>query len=250
MGFESIDPTFLPPDLTKLPRTSKRLTQLLSQGSLTPANKAQKSWSLGFFSSPTLFKQTDDAPNTLSSIELAKTRVQAPNIFEPSARVTITGDRITLPASLAFRSIGYKSNAMCGMANLTIDFDEARGIISNDGKGRAIAPSSRPADHVNIPGMYCSGWVKRGPAGVIANTMEDAFATAEAIVIDWANKVPFLGGGDGWDVLKNEAEVRHKRTVDWGDWKKIDAAEKKRGQERGKVREKFTNIKEMLEVLD
>lgn len=33
-------------------------------------------------------------------------------------------------------------------------------------------------------GLYCSGWVKRGPVGVILNTMNDSFETAEAIVQD------------------------------------------------------------------
>lgn len=33
-------------------------------------------------------------------------------------------------------------------------------------------------------GLYCSGWVKHGPVGVIATTMNEAFATAEKIVQD------------------------------------------------------------------
>lgn len=33
-------------------------------------------------------------------------------------------------------------------------------------------------------GLYCSGWVKRGPVGAILNTMNDSFETAEAIVQD------------------------------------------------------------------
>ena len=32
--------------------------------------------------------------------------------------------------------------------------------------------------------MYCSGWVKRGPVGVIVTTMNDAFETAEVIAND------------------------------------------------------------------
>ena len=34
-------------------------------------------------------------------------------------------------------------------------------------------------------GLYCSGWVKRGPTGVIVNTMNDAFATAYCILKDF-----------------------------------------------------------------
>jgi len=33
-------------------------------------------------------------------------------------------------------------------------------------------------------GLYCSGWVKHGPVGVIVTTMNEAFATAQTIVED------------------------------------------------------------------
>ena len=38
-------------------------------------------------------------------------------------------------------------------------------------------------------GLYCSGWLKRGPVGVILTTMEDAFETAECIAQDVKNGV-------------------------------------------------------------
>lgn len=154
---------------------------------------------------------------------------------------------MSLPTNLAFRSIGYKSEPMDGMKDLGIDFDERRGIIPNDSHGRITSLSP---DGTGIPGMYCSGWVKRGPAGVIANTMEDAFDTAEAIAQDWETKQPFMDGGQGWDAVSGEASRRGLRTVGWADWKKIDAAEKERGRTRGKEREKFASVRDMLAVLD
>lgn len=33
-------------------------------------------------------------------------------------------------------------------------------------------------------GLYCSGWVKRGPTGVIATTMNDSFETARILLKD------------------------------------------------------------------
>ena len=250
VGFECIDANLFPPDISKLPRTSKRLTQLLLKGSSTSLVEAQKFWSLNFLLSPGSFKPSSVTSDTLSSIQFTKTKLQDSNVFDPSARVVTTEESVDLPASSAFRSIGYKSTPITGMAKLGINFDEARGIISNDNDGRLIVPSPATLDAVSIPGMYCSGWVKRGPAGVIANTMEDAFATAAAIAEDWERKVPFLSGGGGWDILKNNAQASGLRTVNWSDWEKIDAAEKNRGQTLGKEREKFSSIREMLEVLD
>ena len=36
-------------------------------------------------------------------------------------------------------------------------------------------------------GLYCSGWVKRGPVGMLINTMNNAYETAEAIAEDFRN---------------------------------------------------------------
>lgn len=33
-------------------------------------------------------------------------------------------------------------------------------------------------------GLYCSGWVKRGPVGVIITTMNDSFDTAQSVLED------------------------------------------------------------------
>lgn len=35
-----------------------------------------------------------------------------------------------------------------------------------------------------VVGVYCSGWAKRGPVGVIAGTMTDAFETADSVIED------------------------------------------------------------------
>ena len=221
--------------------------QLLSKGSPTPASQAEKAWSLDFLLSPISFNSSDTAPKSLSSIAFVKNALQGPNVFDSSAKVLSTSSESIYATSLAFRSIGYKSEAINGMENLGIKFDDSRGIIPNDYHGRITSFSK---DDETIPGMYCSGWVKRGPAGVIANTMEDAFDTAETIAKDWESKRPFMSGGQGWDVLKEEVERKGLRSVSWSDWQKIDVVERERGKEKGKEREKFASVHEMLGVLD
>lgn len=253
VSFEPIH-HLLPNDISKLSRTPKRLTQLLANGSPTVFADAPKSWALRFLLSPTAFNAIDDVSNDLGSISFLKNELQGTDMYDASARVTSTSETVTIPTSLAFRSIGYKSEAINGMEGIGIDFDTSKGIIPNDYYGRVIGPSSdqKPKDmHQNIlPGLYCSGWVKRGPAGVIANTMEDSFATAEAIVSDWKNKRRFLGGGNGWDSLVQELTRQVPKIVHWNDWRKIDAAEKERGKDKGKERERFTSTEEMLSILD
>jgi len=174
----------------------------------------------------------------------------SPDPFDPHTRASGTGEIVDLPSSLAFRSIGYKSEALDGLSELDISFNDRAGIIINDELGRVVNLNTETP----IPGMYCAGWVKRRPTGVIASTMSDAFSTAESITEDWYAHSQFLnngkGSGLGWEGVKDEAKKRGCRRVSWSEWKKIDAAEKSLGQEKGKEREKFTKIEDMLAVLD
>jgi adrenodoxin-NADP+ reductase len=193
----------------------------------------------------------------LGGVNFEKTSL-VPNAFDPTAKAVGTGEAVDIPASLAFRSIGYKSEGLPGFPELGVPFNDRLGIIPNDQLGRVIDDNegwSESGTAQHIPGMYCAGWVKRGPTGVIASTMQDAFSTADAITEDWYSYVPFLneegdGTGRGWEGVREEAEKRGCRRVSWQDWKKIDAVEKERGQSKGKEREKFTRIEDMLAVLD
>ena len=248
VSFEQISRDLLPPNPKALPRTAKRLTELLSKGSTVSHIQAIRTWSLDFLLSPTSFNPSKTAPDRIGSMTFVKNRIKAGDPFDPSARVAATEEQVSLPASLAFRSIGYRAEAIPGMHDVGVNFDTQRGIIPNDGRGRIIAESDEGLS--TLPGMYCSGWVKRGPTGVIASTMEDAFATAEAIAEDWETKAPFLKGGDGWESLKSEVSTTKPRTVSWEGWQRIDVAEKREGIKRDKEREKLTNVEKMLRALD
>ena len=257
VAFHPIEESLLPDDISKLPRPPRRIMEVLKKGSDASVSSAAKSWSLDFCLSPTSFGPTSSSSTELAHVTFEKTSLQ-PDAFDPKAKAIGTGESIDIPASLAFRSIGYKSEGLPGFPELGIPFDDRLGIIPNDQLGRVIHPDegwSKSGTAQHIPGMYCAGWVKRGPTGVIASTMQDAFATADAITEDWYGHVPFMnldgdGTGLGWDGVKNAAAKRGCQRVSWQDWKKIDAVEKGRGQSKGKEREKFTKIEDMLAVLD
>ena len=251
VAFEPIDRYLLPADISSLPRTAKRLTKLLLEGSSLSLADASKTWALNSLLSPVRFL-SGNATNlsSLGSVDFRRMKISGDDQFHPAAKVEQTNEEHSIPTSLAFRSIGYQSTSLPGMSDLGIDFDRVRGIINNDHHGRLISPAQGAHSARIIPGMYCAGWVKRGPTGVIANTMEDSFATAEAIIADWINKAHFLTGGDGWDSIKVQVTERGIRTVSWDDWLKIDAAEKSRGKLLGKEREKFTDPYDMLACLD
>ena len=260
VALHPIDESLLPEDISKLPRAPRRIMEILKKGSSVSLSSAEKSWSLDFCLSPREFNSALDNPlsHRLDSLTLEKTSLK-PDAFDPGAKSICTGQRVNVPASLAFRSIGYKSEGLPGFDELGVPFNNRLGIIPNDQFGRVIDDNEGWSDSgtaPHIPGMYCAGWVKRGPTGVIASTMQDAFSTADAISEDWYSRdIPFLneeghGTGLGWDGVKEEAEKRGCRRVSWKDWQRIDAAEKRRGEARGKPREKFTHIQSMLAVID
>lgn len=250
VAFSPIPRAQLPPDISKLPRAPKRIMQVLAKGSEASLGDVPRSWSLDFQLSPTSFNA--DPSNNLTSLSFDKTSLGL-NPFDPKARVISTGEQAKLPAEMAFRSIGYKSEAIPGLSELGVPFDDRLGIIPNDQEGRILSLEWEKGVKQHVPGMYAAGWVKRGPTGVIASTMSDAFLTADRIAEDWHSQAPFNGGEEtkiGWEAIKVEAEKNGCRRVSWEDWKKIDAAEVARGNESGKKREKFTTINEMLGVLD
>ncbi|KAL3418356.1 NADPH:adrenodoxin oxidoreductase, mitochondrial [Phlyctema vagabunda] len=256
VAFHPVDSSLIPESLAKLPRAPKRIMEVIRKGSAASVSSAEKSWSLDFCLSPAKFKDHKGTPGKLRSMSFEKTTLK-PEPFDIAARAKGTGEFVDLPASVVFRSIGYKSEALPGFSDLGIPFNDRLGLIPNDELGRVVGGNeewSETATATHLPGMYCAGWVKRGPTGVIASTMQDAFSTADAIAEDWHSQLPFLheegGSGLGWDGVKDEAERRGCRRVSWADWKRIDAEERNRGQAVGKEREKFTSIEDMLAVLD
>ncbi|KAI9054993.1 hypothetical protein LZ554_002136 [Drepanopeziza brunnea f. sp. 'monogermtubi'] len=251
VAFDSVDESLIPEDITELPRPKKRIMEVLRKGSEAAVSRAPKRWSLDFCLSPTSFMPNVKSPSRLGCMAFERTTL-VPSPFELDAKAVKTDEKVEISAALAFRSIGYKSEALSEFAELGIPFDDRSGIIPNDHLGRVVLEIENESKRVD--GMYCAGWVKRGPTGVIASTMNDAFATADSIVEDWYNRVPFLrveeGDHLGWEGVKDEAEKRGCRRVSWEDWKKIDSVERSNGLKMSKVREKFTKVGDMLAVLD
>ena len=98
-------------------------------------------------------------------------------------------------------------------------------------------------DHA-AAGLYVCGWRKRGPNGTIGANRGCSSQTAEAVLSDLPKSV-------GRELADAEALIDRLAAcvggiVDFADWARIDAAEVARGAPRGKPREKFVSIAEML----
>jgi ferredoxin/flavodoxin---NADP+ reductase len=155
--------------------------------------------------------------------------------FEQVARST--GVTESLACGLLFRSIGYSGVPMPG-----VPFEAKRGTIPTRW-GRVVDGAD-----ASIPGLYAAGWIKRGPTGIIGTNRADSVASVKSLLAD----VPTLTqeartGSKGLEAL---LATRGVRPVCYDDWQAIDAEEVARGLPKGKPREKFTRVNEMLQFLE
>ncbi|KAH7133456.1 hypothetical protein EDB81DRAFT_100107 [Dactylonectria macrodidyma] len=256
VSFRPFNRSLIPAELKTLPRATRRLMEVLVNGSPTQHETASRSWSLDSCLSPKRFIGNPESASNVGSTEFDITELYSP--FDPRSSIIATGETIVLPSDVVFRSVGYKSVPLPGFEDFGIQFDSRRGIVCNDGLGRVTGRASNTkvegAQNQNISGVYCAGWVKRGPTGVIASTMQDAFITGDAIVADWLSGVPFREATfnhimSGWEAVRKDADSSNGPAVTWDDWRRIDQAERERGQKVGKEREKFTSTADMLAVL-
>jgi ferredoxin--NADP+ reductase len=144
-----------------------------------------------------------------------------------------------MSAGLVFRSVGYR-----GVALADVPFDERAGLIPN-AKGRVLDPATRAP----LAGHYATGWIKRGPTGVIGNNKADSVETVNGLLEDAAAGT--LPDPAQPDPASFEALVRERQPafVSFADWKRLDGLEVERGQPHGRPRVKFTSVEEMLAVL-
>lgn len=144
-----------------------------------------------------------------------------------------------LPVDMVFRSVGYR-----GVRCEGIPFDERRAVVPNE-RGRVIDPKTGG----RIPGVYASGWIKRGPSGVIGTNKPDALETVTAIVEDVrADAVPSPESADPRAAERLVAECRPDY-VSYDGWRVLDALEVERGRAVGRPRVKLCTVEEMLEAV-
>ncbi|CAB4682372.1 MAG: NADP oxidoreductase [Actinobacteria bacterium] len=145
-----------------------------------------------------------------------------------------TEERETIPCSLVLRSVGYRGQSIAG-----VPFDDRRGTIANN-DGRVV-----DADGAVVPGVYCAGWIKRGPSGVIGTNKKDASETAELLLEDYrAGKLPTREGGG--DELERILLGRNVELIEYESWEAIDAHERERGEPFGRPRVKLVTWEQLL----
>ena len=144
-----------------------------------------------------------------------------------------------MECELVFRAIGYRGLPLPGLP-----FDDARGIVPNDG-GRVTDPGSgRP-----LAGEYVVGWIKRGPSGVIGTNKKDSQDTVDALIADLTAATDLAEfGADHADELASWLIERQPKVVTDAHWKLIDEHERSSGEPHGRPRVKLPNLTKLLHI--
>lgn len=145
-----------------------------------------------------------------------------------------TGRIETIETGLVFRSVGYRGVPIPGLP-----FDEQQGIVPN-AEGRVLRNGQA------LPAVYVSGWIKRGPSGVIGTNKSDAAATVQKMAEDARDRTAPPKPREAVDELLGSRNVR---VVTWKDWRRLDGIERERGAATGKVREKLTRLSDAVAAL-
>ena len=119
--------------------------------------------------------------------------------------VSNTGKFENYAVQAVYRAIGYFGSELP-----EVPFDETKGVIRNEG-GRVVNESG-----AQVPSLYATGWIKRGPVGLIGHTKSDATETIENLVADVDQlKDPAQPTQDSVIELLNERGIKF---TNWQGW--------------------------------
>jgi ferredoxin--NADP+ reductase len=217
-------------ELATSDRARKNLEHLAAYAA-RPRSGAERVIEFRFLRSPVEILGT----GSVTGVRLAKNTLVEGG--EGSLRTKATGETEEIDCGLILRAVGYLGAALPG-----VPFDASAGVIPNDA-GRITDRDEQ------VIGEYVAGWIKRGPTGIIGTNKPDAAETVESLIAD-------AKAGRVWEpsaASRAEAEARlwHNRPAHttYADWQLLDELEKRRGEEVGATRRKFTRVSDMLDAL-
>ncbi|MCY1718268.1 FAD-dependent oxidoreductase [Microbacterium sp. SL62] len=147
-----------------------------------------------------------------------------------------TGEIREVPIQALYRAVGYFGSPL-----KDVPFDEQHGVIPNH-EGQVLSADSNS----RLPGVYATGWIKRGPVGLIGHTKSDAMETVRHVINDQA---------EWWRPEHPEEEaipaLLEERGVRWTDldgWHRLDEHEVALGAPHERARIKVVPRDEMIKI--
>ncbi len=176
----------------------------------------------------------DDGAGRVGGIRMERTALQGDGTAKG------TGEYLEYPCQAVYRAVGYWGTEIAG-----VPFDAERGVIRNV-EGRVVGD-----DGAAVPGFYTTGWIKRGPVGLIGHTKSDAQETIEHVVED-AEALMEASIAEpvalSPDNLLSLLKGRGVPVVQWDEWMVLDAHERALGEAEGRERVKVVPREEMTDI--
>ncbi|WP_024801771.1 FAD-dependent oxidoreductase [Nocardia sp. BMG51109] len=138
-----------------------------------------------------------------------------------------------------YRAVGYLSQNIP-----QLPFDEQAGTVPNEA-GRVLADENAD-EHAQrfVPATYVTGWIKRGPVGLIGHTKGDANETIACLLDDAAG---FTHAPEREpEAVTTWLESKGIPFTTWAGWYRLDAHERSLGEPQGRERVKVVERHEML----
>lgn len=169
----------------------------------------------------------------VTGIRMERTKLQG------DGTVQGTGEFVDYPVQAVYRAIGYFSSPIPGAP-----FDPERGIVPNVG-GRVVERQ----DGEPVKGLYATGWIKRGPVGLIGSTKSDAQETIANLVADYeAGLLHATTDEIGWEAMRTLLAERSIRYTTWHGWELLEAYEQSLGQAQGREKIKVVERETMTAI--
>ena len=207
-------------------KVAARNLAVLAEWAGRPETGATHRLHLHFWTSPLAFLGSE----RVTGVEVTRSAVGADGSVHP------VGEPWTIPAQLVIPAVGYRGLPLPGAP-----YDESTGRIPH-AEGRVIR------DGAFSPGEYVTGWIKRGPVGVIGTNKSDAAETVVSLLEDIdAGVLAPAGRADALPALLAE---RGLHPLGMAAWHRIDGAERARGVEHGRLRTTLAHRSELLEAAE
>ncbi|WP_405720278.1 FAD-dependent oxidoreductase [Streptomyces sp. NBC_01537] len=183
---------------------------------------------LHFFESPTEILGED---GQVTALRTERTELDG------TGNVRGTGRFRDWPLQAVYRAVGYLSEELP-----KLPFDPVSGTVPHEA-GRVL-----DGDGAHMASTYVTGWIKRGPVGLIGHTKGDANETVACLLADHAAGRLTSPTEPGPDAIEAYLRGRGVRYTTWDGWHRLDAHERALGEPQGRERVKVVEREEMLDA--
>lgn len=204
------------------------IDRILQQWRTRQKSDANRRIHLHFFSKP--LELISDVNGNVSQLRYERM------LPDEAGGVVPSGEIRQIEIQAFYRAVGYFGSQL-----RDIPFDETHGIIPNH-EGQVLQQDSNE----RMYGVYCTGWIKRGPVGLIGHTKSDAMETIRHVFNDQANWwTPQYPDEASVDALLNARKIDY---VTLDGWHRIDQYEMQLGSQRGRERVKVVAREDMVDI--